>query len=71
VSKGRSGRVRKISPPPGFDPQTVQPVVSRYTTELPGPSLNNMYAYKITIQTKFHESGKSLATDDNFFPTIT
>jgi len=28
---GRSGRVRKISPPPGFDPQTVQPVASRYT----------------------------------------
>jgi hypothetical protein len=28
---GRSGQVRKISPPPGFDPQTVQPVVSRYT----------------------------------------
>jgi hypothetical protein len=28
--QGRSGRVRKISPPPGFDPQTVQPVVSRY-----------------------------------------
>jgi len=27
--------VRKISPPPGFDPQTVQPVASRYTT-LPG-----------------------------------
>ena len=27
----RSGRVRKISPPPGFDPRTVQPVASRYT----------------------------------------
>jgi hypothetical protein len=27
----RSGRVRKISPLPGFDPQTVQPVASRYT----------------------------------------
>ena len=27
----RSGQVRKISPPPGFDPQTVQPVASRYT----------------------------------------
>ena len=27
----RSGRVWKISPPPGFDPQTVQPVASRYT----------------------------------------
>jgi hypothetical protein len=22
--------VRKISPPPGFDPQTFQPIVSRY-----------------------------------------
>jgi hypothetical protein len=27
----RSARVRKISPSPGFDPQTVQPVESRYT----------------------------------------
>jgi hypothetical protein len=30
-SHGRSGRARKFSPPPGFDPQTVQPVASRYT----------------------------------------
>ena len=29
--QGRSGRVRKISPPPGFDPRTVQPVAIRYT----------------------------------------
>jgi hypothetical protein len=29
--QGRSGRVRKISPPPGFDPRTVQPLVNRYT----------------------------------------
>ena len=29
--QGRSGRVRKISPPPGFDRRTVQPVASRYT----------------------------------------
>jgi len=29
--QGRSGRLRKISPPPGFDPRTVQPVASRYT----------------------------------------
>jgi len=28
---GRSGQVRKISPPPGFDPRTVKPVGSRYT----------------------------------------
>jgi hypothetical protein len=29
--QGRYGRVRKISPPPGFDPRTLQPVASRYT----------------------------------------
>jgi hypothetical protein len=29
--QGRPGRVRKISPPPGFDPLTVQPVVSNST----------------------------------------
>ena len=29
--QSRSGRDRKISPPPGFDPRTVQPVASRYT----------------------------------------
>jgi hypothetical protein len=29
--QGRSGQVRKISSPPGFDPRTVQPVSSRYT----------------------------------------
>jgi len=29
--QGRCGRVRKISPPPGFDPRTVQSIVSRYT----------------------------------------
>ena len=28
--QGRSGRVLKISPPPGFDPRTVQLVASRY-----------------------------------------
>ena len=38
--QGRSGRVRKISPPPGFDPRTVQPVASRYT-DCP-PSMNNV-----------------------------
>ena len=29
--QGRSGQLQKISPLPGFDPRTVQPVVSRYT----------------------------------------
>ena len=30
-AQGRSGRVRKISPPPVFEPQSVQPVASRNT----------------------------------------
>ena len=30
-SQGRSGEVRKISPPPGFYPRIVQSVASRYT----------------------------------------
>jgi len=30
-TQGRSGWVRKISLPPGFGPQTVQPVASHYT----------------------------------------
>jgi hypothetical protein len=30
-TQSRSGQVWKISPLPGFDPRTVQPVVSRYT----------------------------------------
>ena len=29
--QGRSGRKRKISPPPEFDPWTVQPAASRYS----------------------------------------
>ena len=36
---GRSGRLRNISPPPGFDPRTVQPVASRYTHFSPDTSL--------------------------------
>ena len=29
--RGRSGRLRQISPPPGFNPRSVQPVTSRHT----------------------------------------
>jgi len=30
-TQGRSGEMRKISPPPGLDPRAVQPVASQYT----------------------------------------
>jgi hypothetical protein len=35
--QGRSGQVWKISPKPGFDPRTVQPVVNHLLTELSRP----------------------------------
>jgi hypothetical protein len=38
--QGRSERLRKISPPPGFDPRTVQPVASRYTDYVKSPTWN-------------------------------
>jgi hypothetical protein len=31
LPQGPSGQVQKILPPPGFDPRTVQSIVSRYT----------------------------------------
>jgi hypothetical protein len=33
--QSRSGRIRKISPPPRFDSRTVQPAASRYTAYAP------------------------------------
>jgi hypothetical protein len=48
--QGRSGQVRKISRPPGFDPRTVQPVASRYTD----------YATRSIKRTDRHEENKSL-----------
>jgi len=51
---GRSGLERKISPPPGFDPRTVQPVASRYTDwAIPAPrkynNNNNNKSFAVTV----------------------
>ena len=48
ATQGRSGRVRKISPPPGFDPLTVQPVASRYI-DYAIPPTNILTVGKITV----------------------
>ena len=40
--QGRSGQVRKISPPLGLDPRTVKPVASRYTDWATGPTYTFM-----------------------------
>jgi hypothetical protein len=37
--RGWSGQVRKISPPPGFDPRTIQPVASCYTDWATRPTI--------------------------------
>jgi len=37
--QGRSGHMRKISAPPGFDPRTVQPVASRYADYATRPTV--------------------------------
>jgi hypothetical protein len=39
----QSERVRKISPPQGFNSQTVQPAPSRYTLRYPGPCVPNVH----------------------------
>jgi hypothetical protein len=46
----RSGRVRKISPTPGFDPRTVQPVASRYTDWTIPCHSDNYGIHKITFR---------------------
>jgi hypothetical protein len=40
--QGRSGQVPKISSPLGYDPQTIQPVASRYT-DWAIPAYSNMW----------------------------
>jgi len=42
--QGRSGQVRKISPPPGFHPRTVEPVASRYTDWAIPTHLHRVYS---------------------------
>jgi hypothetical protein len=47
--QGRSGQVRKISPPPGFDPRTVQPVASRFTDCVTRPTNKHMRMTKLHV----------------------
>ena len=55
--QGRSGQVRKISSPPGFDPRTVQPVASRYTDYTTRPNhIKSLLAYLLTETGTGHEA---------------
>ena len=50
--QGRSGQVRKISPPPGIVPRTVQPVAIRYT----------YYATRLTVDTLLPYNWKGMVS---------
>ena len=60
MPQGQSGQVRKISPPPGFDPRTVQLVASRYTDYATRPTftdksleiMENIFTVLIKLGTK-------------------
>ena len=56
AAQGRSGQVRKISPPPGFNPRTVQSVASHYTDDATRPNSTyiQLHNYKSTIIHAFH-----------------
>ena len=48
--QGRSGRVWKISSPPGFDPRTFQSVASRYIDyAISAPTNYNIYKWKLNL----------------------
>jgi hypothetical protein len=62
VPQGRSGVVRKITLPPGFDPWTVQPVASRYTayvilthlaSKFRSPNLSFSFRFSTSVFYKF------------------
>jgi len=46
--QGQSGQMRNISPPPGFDPRTVQPVDIPYTEHATRPTIFHQYLCTIT-----------------------
>ena len=51
--QGRSGHVRKISPPPEFDPRIVQSVYSRYTDYATRPNVWRKEVYKMSALVDF------------------
>ena len=61
--QGPSGRLWKISPPPGFDPRTVDPVASRYTDWAIPAAVCMMLLYLISFRFKTLKQRYKLAED--------
>ena len=51
-----SGRMRKISPLPGFDPRTVQPLASHYTNLLTSTTRNFLFPHNAQAATRIPKS---------------
>jgi hypothetical protein len=65
--QGRSGRMRKISPPQGFDPRTAQPVASRYTDyAIPAP----LHVYAENMYTAYFRQHFTLIFSNEFILNI-
>jgi len=63
--QGRSSQTQKISPTPGVDPRTVQPVASRYTAHgTPATSKNNNRHSE--EEEEEEEEEEDLSVDDSF-----
>jgi len=63
--------VRKISPPPGFDRRTVQPVASRYTDFAVSTRYEISYENENDIQQKLAKFAQILGIVNNDFePTL-
>ena len=72
--QGRYGQVRKISPPPGFDPRIVQPVAqSLYRPSYPVNTTSSLWKVYRLLPTTLIQSGSkvSLPAVDNTFVIFT
>ena len=71
----RSGRVRNLLPPPGFDPRTFQHVASRYTDwAIPAPNMAALMAWNlcthITSLLNFMQLWPDGRNDRNWLPLM-
>jgi hypothetical protein len=66
--QGRSGHARRISPPPGSDPRTVQPVTSRYTDYATRPTVNTVPWNNLSIS--LHQLRQNSVRNCNCLPQL-
>jgi len=68
--QGRSGQVRKISPPPEFNPRTVQPITSRYTDYATRPTIIIVIIIISLIFRRLLQSKKSVLYEAHVCPSV-